>query len=559
MVARTKNPRYLVGTALGLVYLYSFMFRRFGTGHGSDAARALAAPYELAVAQVALLVLAIVAVLLTWTLGGEQTGLQFTEAEVQFLFPAPVSRSQLLNYKLARTLSRTLFSAVISTFFFRRGLNAGHPVFLLLGMMLAMTLYAFHAMGASLTRATLTQTGRAGFRRSLPFLAMAMAAGVGVAYAVTHAKLPPEIPASGLGLASWLTALTTTRPLGIALWPFRAVVAVPFAQSLPEFLRALPAPLGFLALHYLWVVRSDASFEDAALESSQRRAHSLENRRAGKRFVPTRAAKAWLRLSSAGHPAWGLTWKNLVSAQRAFGLRSLVVLLPVGAVVGAVAVQLASSLPPSGDVPLIVAGVLLAVAAFTTLFGPLMLRIDLRQDVQQLDVLRALPLSGRQVVVAELLGPTLVLGLAELGLLMAAYAITLRSPFVGMPLGMRTVVLLAGACVLPAVTAAVLFVQNGAALLFPAWMSFGPGQVRGIEAMGQRLLNLAATLLVLAVGVLPAALVGGLVYFLLAQAGLYQGAMVLGSATGSAVVWGALALGTLGLAKLYEQLDPSTE
>ena len=61
------------------------------------------------------------------------------------------------------------------------------------------------------------------------------------------------------------------------------------------------------------------------------------------------------------------------------------------------------------------------------------LRIDLRQDLRQLEVLRALPLSGRDVVAAEILGPFLVLSLLELAALprdnAGANSRVARSPF----------------------------------------------------------------------------------------------------------------------------------
>ena len=56
-------------------------------------------------------------------------------------------------------------------------------------------------------------------------------------------------------------------------------------------------------------------------------------------------------------------------------------------------------------------------------------------------------------------------------------------------------------------------VQNGLAVMFPAWVSIGSSRARGIDAMGQRLLLMAANLLALLLAALPGAMVGGAVAF----------------------------------------------
>ena len=63
----------------------------------------------------------------------------------------------------------------------------------------------------------------------------------------------------------------------------------------------------------------------------------------------------------------------------------------------------------------------------------------------------------------------------------------------------------------PAFICAQLDVQNGAAVMFPAWITLGASRARGVEAMGQRLLMMAGIMLVLVVSVIPAALVAALV------------------------------------------------
>jgi len=57
-----------------------------------------------------------VIVLFAWLVPGERAALTFTEAEVAFLFPAPVTRRTLVHFKLVRSQLRIFFSALLLTF-----------------------------------------------------------------------------------------------------------------------------------------------------------------------------------------------------------------------------------------------------------------------------------------------------------------------------------------------------------------------------------------------------------------------------------------------------------
>src|SRR5437660_7420237 len=101
---RLCEPRYLLGGIVGVAYLYfSFFARsrgaRVSAGRRSGRAAAAITPVlaALGVAGPALAGLALLAVTaLIWIVPGTSGLLEFSEAEVQFLFPAPVARRQLL-------------------------------------------------------------------------------------------------------------------------------------------------------------------------------------------------------------------------------------------------------------------------------------------------------------------------------------------------------------------------------------------------------------------------------------------------------------------------------
>ncbi|MBI1808252.1 MAG: hypothetical protein HYR75_00015, partial [Gemmatimonadetes bacterium] len=95
---RLREPRYLLGAIAGIAYFYFTVFNRFartGNARITREGRQVPPVGPQGVLQaggpimgLALLVLAALA----WLLPATSTLLEFTEPEVQFLFPAPVSR-----------------------------------------------------------------------------------------------------------------------------------------------------------------------------------------------------------------------------------------------------------------------------------------------------------------------------------------------------------------------------------------------------------------------------------------------------------------------------------
>src|SRR5438874_2284566 len=100
---RLKKPKYLAGAIVGGLYFYFYFFRwiflggRGARGFGVPASAESLATYE----SIGALILFVI-VLLGWLLPKERAALVFTEAEVAFLFPAPVSRRTLIHYQLLR-------------------------------------------------------------------------------------------------------------------------------------------------------------------------------------------------------------------------------------------------------------------------------------------------------------------------------------------------------------------------------------------------------------------------------------------------------------------------
>ena len=119
---------------------------------------------------------------------------------------------------------------------------------------------------------------------------------------------------------------------------------------------------------------------------------------------------------------------------------------------------------------------------------------------------------------------------------------------------MRVSVALAVAILAPALIFAQFTIHNGVALLFPAWVPLGNQRPRGVDAMGQRLILLGGTWILLLVMVLPGAVAGAIVWFVfrhvLGAAVFVPAALVCTVIVGVEVLMASEALGPA-----YERLD----
>ncbi len=121
---RLRRPRYLFGALAGGLYLVMvfarpFFSMRHGVGGGYRHVPALLPEVPGNVWEfVAAFALAVLAVL-AWLVPHERAALVFTEAEIAFLFPAPIRRQTLIHYKLVRSQLAVLFTVFFLTLFTR--------------------------------------------------------------------------------------------------------------------------------------------------------------------------------------------------------------------------------------------------------------------------------------------------------------------------------------------------------------------------------------------------------------------------------------------------------
>jgi hypothetical protein len=540
---RLRTPRYAVALLLGLGYLWAIGIRQRPSSQRADVN-----PETLEL----LAAVGVLGLLLwIWLFGADRRALTFSRAEVTWLFPAPVTRRQLIQYKLLRGQFVILFNAMLWTFLLAGGWDGTGPWMRAGSIWVLLTVLALHRLGVALLRSSLMEHGVVAVRTRAVTLALLVVVVAVVAVDVVRA-MPAlqEAWAAGIGEFFHAARRVAARPVTSALlFPCRLLVRPMFAQGWEEWVRALVPAIAVMALHYVWVVRSDAAFEESAAAAALARQRSA--RRPGGETRLT--ARPVPRLAPAGWPAGALLWKNLAAVVRTGRARGTV--LGLGA--AALAVAFLSIVGGSESLLEIVAWLAAMWAGFLIVLGPQWIRNDLRSDLSRLAVLRSYPLRGRTVVGVETAGSTTVLTALELGLLGIAYLAFWGGDVLDPSSVLRTAVLASAVVFLPAINFLAMLIQNGAALLLPGWIRAGPDRPLGVEALGHNMLVMSGFVLILA-GLLlvPATAAAGIFLVLEPASGWWAAVPAAAVALGIAALEAGLVLSRLG--RVFEATDPSS-
>ena len=559
-IKRLKKPKYLAGFLVGGAYFYFYFFRHlFTAGRAArpdlpEVSPAFAGGTELMAALVLL-----VLVLFKWILPNDRAALAFTEAEVTFLFPAPIGRRTLLHFKLLKSQAGILFTTLLMAFLSNRFGQSGPAVFHLLGWWMALSTLNLHSLGASFVRTRLLDRGITHWQRRLAILfALAAAAGLIVLWAARTIPPPSEADFADLrSIWAYVSQTLQSGPAVYLLYPFRLMVRPFLAPDTPAALFAAAPAAAILLVHYWWVMHSNVAFEEASVDLARKRAELISSARQGPLQSGQRKPKREpFRLDPIGPAYLALLWKNLIAAGSMFTLRMGIILalafgLPA----------LMFSLGSSGSKAPPIVGMLLAMALFWSLLvGPQLLRQDFRQDLQVADILKMYPLAGWRVVLGELLAPTAILSAVQwLLLLFGAIALSRGPEGAGIPVPARVSIAVGAAMILPMLNLVSLLIPNAAVLLFPGWFQSGQERTQGIEATGQRLIFALGQLLVFLVALIPAVAAFALVFFLV-RFGVGWIPAVPVAAAAAAVTLGleaAIGIGVLG--KVFERFDLSAE
>lgn len=548
-LTRLRQPRYAVGGLAAIAYFWMLLFRR----HAVTTTFARAEP--VAVLTIGISVLVLIMIIGVWALPGDTPGLVFSEAEIQFLFPAPLSRRNLLAYKTLRKQVQGLFSAIIFTLFVFRGGN-------FLGIWLAFAAFDIYARFASFARARLRLAGIGWMWRVLAVVGALSACGMVAYRQIVYSPLGAQVA----DVRSWkdsapligkLTAVIWHPPLGSILALPRVVAAAIYAPTLPAMAVSWLVLAALAAALFMLTTRLDVSFEDASIVASQRALARRTRMRASRFGTGSAAVNRFpppFRLAEQGRPEVAVVWKNLIGALRMSSFPILALSAPL--VLAALASIFRTRAGP--ELMVIFATFGFASVAMFAIAGPQALRADLRVDILRIDVIKTFPMSAESLLAAELAAPLVLIAAAEFLLLGVSFGILNLAahpiPFLSSPEFVITAfVLIVPLCAIQ------LLIQNAAVILVPAWAGVG-GDSGGFSFLGQRLLLLLANVFTLGITLIPAAIVFFPALFLTRWIfGDAPAGVLLAAVAAAAVLVVEIAIAHRLLAAQFEDIDPGND
>jgi hypothetical protein len=510
---RLKQPKYAVGAVVGVVYIYSFFIRNFmQNGPRRPGAGAGPPPEALAFVPDIVAVSLLVLIALNWIVPRGRAGLTFSEAEISFLFPAPIKRSTLIHYRLLGTLLTLVLTSLFITLVSGGWAVSGASAWLrAAGWWVVLATLSLHFTATSFVVTRLLDRGVTSFARGVAGLA-ALVVAIGVPLVWTLLALPAPTPQDLAGLPSIARYFETALNSGPLPWLLavpRLLTAPMFAADTRAFVLALGPALLVLAAHYVWVLFSAVSFEEASIARAEKRATKLAAFRAGNlRTTRLKKLRDPFKLRETGRPELAFLWKNLVAMGRLFTPRSA--LIAAGIIVVACSWLTFADLRGGKAFVAVAATVAIPILLF---FGPMFARQDLRSDLKNADILKTYPLDGATVVFGQMLAPIAVLSVMT-WLVLLAVTLTGATTPTQLPLLAKVLGPVAIAVAVPFLCALQLVIHNGVALIFPAWVASVSNQgEHGLDVLGQRLLFFAGLIVLLALGVLPAALGAAITFF----------------------------------------------
>jgi ABC-2 type transport system permease protein len=546
---RLREPRYLLGALVGTAYLWFAFFgrasaNRFASGRRRRATRPpsfLPAFGATGPAIGGWLLLAAAAA--SWVMPVQSRLLEFSAAETELLFPAPVSRRQLLLYRIVRAQWAVLFSSLIIALTYPSA-SLGTRIRGFIGSWLVlMTSHVFFT-GITLTRTAVPD--RSLRARLLAWSPRVVLAGILTisAYAIGSAvaRRPIETAREAVDL---LTSLSSGGILRIVLWPFAAVLEPLFAQSFSAFALALPASLAIYAVLVAWVLSADEAFGVLADTMAEERPRT----RAGRPLSYRARAPLWNIAVSGRFTETVFIWKAALQSSRVIDRRVLL----RGAIIVAWVTITAALLSRARGLAQVLGMFAAFAAAFTVIVGPQILRLDLRQDLHHLELLKTWPVRSAAIVRGEMLWPAFVVAitawsLGAIGLFLSAAVFSRTGMSLRLALGWSGMILAA-----PLILAQYT-IHNGIAVLFPAWIVTGSVRPRGVDAMGQRMIILGGAWLVLIVAVLPGVVIGGVLWMAFYR---FIGPWVLvpGALITALIIFVEVTIATEAIGAAYERLD----
>jgi len=323
------------------------------------------------------------------TSAGERA-IYFSPGEIEFLFPGPFSRREVLAYKLLGTVLNVLLGSLIFSMFAVRFTSMWLAAYI--GVALSLIFIRYFTMAAMIVGETMSQRAYTRARRVLlTAVGVLIAMGAGQVMSMRN-DMRGENFMVLLRESAWL------RYVLLPLEPFVRTVTAPTFPNLLGWATVCVAINGALFFVIVWL---DAEYRETAIrvskriytriQSAQRSGMASAGVTVGKRRIP-----AWPWFGGAGPIAWRQT---VNVARNSRSMLMIMVLLSVA--IGIPAMR------GGGENTSVVAPVLTMIIWLTVMLS-MMIRFDFRADIERMDWLKALPISPMSMAVGQLLVPVLM-------------------------------------------------------------------------------------------------------------------------------------------------------
>jgi hypothetical protein len=441
---------------------------------------------------IAPLMLLAICLLSALTSAGERA-IAFTGGEVDFLFPGPFRRRQLLAYKLTKSTIANLFTALLMSVALQRYVTLWFASYV--GVLLSLLFIQFVSTSLLLLAQTVTEKAFSRGRKwALAGVVLLVVLGLRGVVGLGSANFP--------ALAEQFGASETGKVL---LAPFNVYGRVITAERIfPDMLQWASVAVLMNAALLAVVIHLDANYLEAAAGATQRRYERLRRIRGGGAMALGRSGT--VRRGLPKFPfffgAGPIAWRQLTNAFRS--ARGLIVVLLMLAVICS---QLffpthGAKSPAARDEAVRFLAELGPALVMLSIFAASLMKFDFRADLDAMETLKALPLRPWAISAGQLVAPVVVLTIVHWALFAGVATTIGRSSDNHRALACLAVMVLPFNCLLFAA-------ENLIFLIFPMRpAAVGPGD---FQVLGRQIVTHAMKLIVV-IGAAVAVVFGVVAY-----------------------------------------------
>lgn len=409
----------------------------------------------------------------------------FSPSDVDLLFPGPFTRRELLIYKFSSTVAGALFGSLVIALAcaaYIRWWLAGF-----VGIFVSVIFINAVYLNVALLGQTIAEQAYTRGRRIVGVLLL-IPIVLGLAQAISVAQAN--------GLVATLRAFADTLPGKIVLAPFQIYGNTLNATTYASLAGWAAVALTVNGILMALAIRLDANYLESAVRVSQQMQRRLQQaRRQGGGFAASAPESHWTLPQLPRLGGFGvIVWSQILKAARTS--RGMLIVGILMLVVISVLLTVNQKFATATTFPMVAIGAMAYLSLLMSFNSPM----GFRADVDQMEFLKALPITSTAIAAGEVLCVTLLLGAVQVTLLAIVAVIT------------GSYVLLGWAIAFAIPFNALIFgLDSLVFLLYPARAT--PSTPGDIQSFGRFMVQSFIKMAVFFLLILPAALLGVLGWY----------------------------------------------